>query len=279
MISRSNGIHESVYQPAFWEKVTASVFAGIIVLVVVLVTLRNEPFRDPNIVVLLRMLVSLSVAALGATIPGFLQIGIKRKAVLIRAGGALSLFVLTYWFTPQILGSNTVNTNNGTQLVGLLNERAKGILRAIDDDILRLESNIRNSNQEHANEISEQVNQLKASRRLFEKLQKQHVAAIENHEFGRVVELTRQLSYLQLTSMELRAVIENSGSGGYGVGMVAIIPNRYPGIPPSAGIPEQVWPAEVRQEYIHLSVFDDTRIEILDRIKSEAKNAHTPIER
>ena len=35
---------------------------------------RNEPFRDPNLVVIARTILSLSIAVLGATVPGFLNI-------------------------------------------------------------------------------------------------------------------------------------------------------------------------------------------------------------
>ena len=64
---------------------------------------RNQPFADPNLVVIARMILSLAIASLGALIPGFLNIGWSGNGIVIRAGGALGLFVLTYLFTPKVL--------------------------------------------------------------------------------------------------------------------------------------------------------------------------------
>lgn len=93
----------STYQPALWEKLLAYVAAFVALALVAFVVIRNEPFASPNIVVLLRTILSLSVAVLGATIPGFLNITWERGGLLIRAGGALALFLLTFLFTPHVL--------------------------------------------------------------------------------------------------------------------------------------------------------------------------------
>ena len=92
-----------VYMPALWERIVAAACA-VVVLVVVLVTiLRKEGFSDPNKVVLIRTVLSLSVAVIGAVIPGFLHVSIGGKGVAIRAGGALALFVVTFFFSPKVL--------------------------------------------------------------------------------------------------------------------------------------------------------------------------------
>jgi hypothetical protein len=91
------------YTPELWEKITVvAVSVGIVVLVGWLV-LRNQPFADPNLVVILRIIISLAVAVLGATIPGFLQVDWNAQGAVIRAGGALALFVVTYFFSPYIV--------------------------------------------------------------------------------------------------------------------------------------------------------------------------------
>lgn len=90
------------YRPQLWEKVTVAGVAALIILLVGIVVLRNEPFADPNLVVVLRIVISLAVGSLGAAIPGFLHIDLKGKGVGIRAGGALALFVLTYVVTPEV---------------------------------------------------------------------------------------------------------------------------------------------------------------------------------
>jgi len=86
-----------------WEKVLAYVVGMILLGVGCYLMLRNEPFRDPNFVVILRIMISLAAATIGATIPGFFHISSTNKRWTIRAGGALALFVLTYLFTPKVL--------------------------------------------------------------------------------------------------------------------------------------------------------------------------------
>src|SRR5258708_13374969 len=49
----------------------------------------SEPeVRGSNLVVLLRILISLAIAVLGAMIPGFLKVDWKGRRIAIRAGGA-----------------------------------------------------------------------------------------------------------------------------------------------------------------------------------------------
>jgi hypothetical protein len=67
------------------------------------VVLRNTPFADPNLVVVLRIILSFAAAALGASIPGFLHVSVSGKGIWIRAGGALALFVLTLFFSPNVV--------------------------------------------------------------------------------------------------------------------------------------------------------------------------------
>jgi hypothetical protein len=49
------------------------------------------------------VVVSFATATLGATIPGFLEIGWSGRGLAIRAGGALALFVLTFLYTPDLV--------------------------------------------------------------------------------------------------------------------------------------------------------------------------------
>jgi hypothetical protein len=95
--------HPASYTPALWEKIIVAIVAVAILILVGWLVVRNQPFADPNLVVVLRIIVSLAVAALGATVPGFLQIGWDRKGIILRAGGALALFVLTYLLTPKVV--------------------------------------------------------------------------------------------------------------------------------------------------------------------------------
>ena len=64
---------------------------------------RNQPIADPNLVVLVRILLSLIVSIFGATVPGMLKVDLEAKGLIIRATGALALFVITYMLTPAVV--------------------------------------------------------------------------------------------------------------------------------------------------------------------------------
>jgi hypothetical protein len=63
---------------------------------------RNEALASPQLFFALRVVLSFATAVLGATIPGFLDIGWKGSGLALRAGGALALFVLTFVYTPDL---------------------------------------------------------------------------------------------------------------------------------------------------------------------------------
>src|SRR6266498_3522180 len=87
----------------FWERITSVVTALIILGVIIYLVIRNQPFRDPNLVVLARMILALAVAICGATIPGFVNMKWNARGLTVRAGGALALFLITLAFTPKVL--------------------------------------------------------------------------------------------------------------------------------------------------------------------------------
>jgi small GTP-binding protein len=92
-----------VYQPQTWERIVAYAAAVLFLGVVSFIAIRNEPIADPNIVVLIRTVLSLVVAVIGATVPGMLHVDMSRKGLAIRATGALALFVITFMLTPQVM--------------------------------------------------------------------------------------------------------------------------------------------------------------------------------
>jgi len=94
---------KTVYQPQLWEKLMVSLTGlGFCVLIGFLLV-RNEPFADPNLVVLARILLSVMVGTFSAAIPGFLNVGFSAKGLTIRATGALAMGVLTFIMTPTVL--------------------------------------------------------------------------------------------------------------------------------------------------------------------------------
>jgi pyrimidine deaminase RibD-like protein len=89
--------------PATWEKIVLAVAVIFVLSLVAWVVVRNQPFADPNIVVMLRIVLSLAVASVGAVVPGLLHVSWKWKGFALRAGGALALFVLTYLLSPRVI--------------------------------------------------------------------------------------------------------------------------------------------------------------------------------
>ncbi len=103
---------DNSYKPQTWEKISVFAIIALIILTILFLIIRNQPFSDPNYAVMTRILISLCVSVLGALIPGFLSIDWSLKGTTIRAGGAMALFVLTYMYTPNVFSNQFGNINN-----------------------------------------------------------------------------------------------------------------------------------------------------------------------
>ncbi len=88
--------------PQLWERVVALSAALLWFGLVGFLVVRNQSL-DANLVVLVRVILSLMAGVLGAMIPGILLVGIHGPGFKIRAGGALALFVISYFFTPEVM--------------------------------------------------------------------------------------------------------------------------------------------------------------------------------
>ena len=98
--------HES-RSPAPWEKALGAAVAVSIFLLVGWLAVRNEPFADPNLVVLLRIVLSVAAGILGAMIPGFLGLAWSGRGLAVRAGGALALVILSLVWSPAVIQAPT----------------------------------------------------------------------------------------------------------------------------------------------------------------------------
>jgi len=85
-----------------FDRIAATCAALVIVGLVTFLLIRNQEIADARLFFALRVLLSFGTAVLGATIPGFLEIGWSGSGLAIRAGGALALFVLTFLYTPDL---------------------------------------------------------------------------------------------------------------------------------------------------------------------------------
>lgn len=81
-----------------------SVASALIFIILLLVIAIFIPKPAPFQLFIFRVILALAAAAFGATIPGFIKIDVPLWGKgLIRAGGALALFVLVYTVNPPIL--------------------------------------------------------------------------------------------------------------------------------------------------------------------------------
>jgi small GTP-binding protein len=98
----TQGDHMS-YAPQPWEKIIVYMTGFLFIGLVAFLLIRNQPVADKNLVVALRVILSLVVAVFGATVPGMLKVDYSARGLSIRAMGALALFVLTFILTPRVL--------------------------------------------------------------------------------------------------------------------------------------------------------------------------------
>jgi hypothetical protein len=82
-----------------WEKLTAFGF-GIIFIAVLLVIAFMIPTPTVTQWFVFRVVLALAAAGFGAIVPGLIVINVSN---VVRAGGAIALFVLVYWFNPPKL--------------------------------------------------------------------------------------------------------------------------------------------------------------------------------
>jgi hypothetical protein len=81
------------------DKVLAFAFGVVFVIVLLCISIfdRNP---TPLAIFIYRVVLALAAAGIGAVIPGMIDVNV---APVIRAGGALALFVIVYWFRPADL--------------------------------------------------------------------------------------------------------------------------------------------------------------------------------
>jgi hypothetical protein len=94
-------------EPLLVERLAALGAALLILGLTGFLLIRNEPLASEQLFFALRLVLSLAAAVLGATVPGFLNLEWKGGGLVLRAGGALALFVLTFVYTPDLGGGPT----------------------------------------------------------------------------------------------------------------------------------------------------------------------------
>src|SRR5712691_5150601 len=82
-----------------WERIAIFAF-GVAFVIVLLVLAVIFPQPTPFQYTVFRIVLALAGAGIAALIPGFIELAYKR---VIRAGGALGVFVVLYFFSPASL--------------------------------------------------------------------------------------------------------------------------------------------------------------------------------
>jgi hypothetical protein len=103
-----------------FDRIAGTFAALVIIVLAVFLLIRNEPIADPRLFFALRVVLSFSAATLGATIPGFLNVGWSGGGLAVRAGGALALFVLTFMYTPDLVTERGATLRIDQQSTGAL---------------------------------------------------------------------------------------------------------------------------------------------------------------
>ncbi|WP_346291679.1 hypothetical protein [Sphaerothrix gracilis] len=85
-----------------WNIIWVSVFGTVFFVSSILLAIKF-PNPTPYQLFVFRTVFALSAAGVGATIPGFLSITTDFAGIVIRAGGAIALFILVYSFNPAQL--------------------------------------------------------------------------------------------------------------------------------------------------------------------------------
>lgn len=86
-----------------WEKIVFVLFCAVMLGVGAITVLRNEPIRDPNLVVILRIFMMLVAGMFGSAMPGLLHLEGQLSGWTIRATAGFALAVLAYLFNPTVL--------------------------------------------------------------------------------------------------------------------------------------------------------------------------------
>ena len=92
---------------SLWEKVVVCSFGITFVAIMLLIAMFFPNPTDFQIFIF-RVVLALSASGIGAVIPGFINIEMtKEKLMMVRAGGAIALFLLIYLINPPALVSTS----------------------------------------------------------------------------------------------------------------------------------------------------------------------------
>ncbi|THB65772.1 MAG: hypothetical protein D6E12_11945 [Desulfovibrio sp.] len=85
------------------EKCVALLVGLVVVGLVIYLILLDEPFQNLETAGYVKTLLSLACAIVGASLPGFLNISYRAGGLVLRAGGAVALFIVVFFYSDRAL--------------------------------------------------------------------------------------------------------------------------------------------------------------------------------
>lgn len=93
---------QSTGDPTVLER-SIGLFIGVIIIGIALyLVITNHKFEDKNTALIMRLVLSVGMGAVGATVPGFLRVDYKKKGLVIRTAGGMAVFFITLAFSPKV---------------------------------------------------------------------------------------------------------------------------------------------------------------------------------
>jgi hypothetical protein len=105
--ARSSTPKSTPASPQTWEKIVAFTF-GVIFVAALLILAIAFPQPTAFQYQVFRIVLALACGGVAAVIPGFLAVNMDSKGLIIRAGGALAVFLLVYFFSPARMVSSEI---------------------------------------------------------------------------------------------------------------------------------------------------------------------------
>jgi hypothetical protein len=85
------------------DKIAAYSGISIVLCLVAFLLIRNAPFADPNLVIVLRVVLAVAAGVVGATLPGQFSLSWKGQGLALRATGALGFSIAMLLFSPKVV--------------------------------------------------------------------------------------------------------------------------------------------------------------------------------
>ena len=108
-----------------WEKITGFVF-GVVFVSVLLALAVIFPEPTATQYATFKTILALSAAGLGGILGGFIQVNGAFQKLTVRAGGALALFIVVFFFTPTPPGDAVASEDKGVKQV--IEAGGKGVI-------------------------------------------------------------------------------------------------------------------------------------------------------